>query len=507
MQVKKRMIKDEKRSGARVISNSIIYAISGLLLKCFGFFLLPLYTAYLSTADYGVTSIATSFITTMSYVVAFSLFSAVMRFYVDLKDDREKLKRFYGTIILFTFLSGVFFAIVFTAFRSVVSKYFFSGIDYYPVIMLCLITLIFSCQHTIYDNILKSQLKALKSSILSILYFFVNLTLNILFVVILKKQAVGVVAATMISAICYTVYLVIDMVKTQSISFCIDLKLLKEALAYSIPIMPHNLSTNIAELVSKVLIGGSSTLGSVGIYSIAAQFGNISDTIQVYINNAYAPWLYETLHSEEKDFKRNINHIVNFMAAIIGLFMIGISLFAQDYIFLFLKESYRESWKFVPLIVGVYTIKIPYYFYVNVLFYYKEASRKLFLATLSSSLINVFLSAFFIPRWGVPGSIGADAISMFVRVAIIVIISSSYDDVGLKIRDFIGNILIVALFIVAGLSYSWINNLGGFDMINFLFKIGMILLYLAVLFIRYRRIFVPTLKRVVVGISRKWEKR
>ena len=64
-------------SGKKVVLNSIIYSASGLLIKCFSFFLLPLYTAYLTTEDYGITSIAGSFIRTTEFIVAFSLFSAV----------------------------------------------------------------------------------------------------------------------------------------------------------------------------------------------------------------------------------------------------------------------------------------------------------------------------------------------------------------------------------------------------------------------------------------------
>ena len=493
----------ENQSGVKVISNSVVYAISGLLLKCFSFFLLPLYTAYLATDDYGITSISNSFITTMSYVVAFSLFSAVMRFYVDYKDDNQKLKRFYGTVVSFTFLSGIVFAVLFTVFRSAVSKYIFSGVDYYPIILICLITLIFSCQHTIYDNILKSQQKAFKSSILSICYFFVNLFFNILFVVVLKLQVLGVVLATMISAIAYTIYFVIDMVRTKSIYFCIDRKILKDALTYSIPIMPHNLSTNIAELVSKVLIGGSSTLGYVGVYSIAAQFGNISDTVQVYINNAYAPWLYEKLHSEGKSYKKEIANVVSFLVSVIGLFMIGISLFAQDYIFLFLNNRYLEAWKYVPLIVGVYVIKIAYYFYVNVLFYYKKASKKLFIATLSSSLINVFLSSLFIPKWGVIGSICADAIAMFVRVAIIIIISNSYESVGLKLGDFVFYTLVIIAFIIGGLSYSLIRNISSFSTINFVIKLCFIMAYVMIIILRHHRYIFPFVKRISIRFQRK----
>ena len=70
----------QQASPKKVVINSIVYASSGILLKCFSFFLLPLYTAYLSTEDYGITSIATSFINTMGFVVAFSLFSAVFSY-------------------------------------------------------------------------------------------------------------------------------------------------------------------------------------------------------------------------------------------------------------------------------------------------------------------------------------------------------------------------------------------------------------------------------------------
>ena len=66
---------------------------------------MPLYTKWLTDVEYGITGIANSFITTMSFIVSFSLFSAITRFYVDYKNDEKKLKEFYGTVVLFTLLS------------------------------------------------------------------------------------------------------------------------------------------------------------------------------------------------------------------------------------------------------------------------------------------------------------------------------------------------------------------------------------------------------------------
>ena len=263
-------------------------------------------------------------------------------------------------------------------------------------------------------------------------------------------------------------------------------KLLKDALKYSIPIMPHNLSTQIALFVSKLLISAEGSLADLGVYSVATQFGNIADTIQCYVDSAYGPWLYERLHNKENKYKKTIRQNVKLLIAIIGLFFVGISLFAQDYIVLFLQKSYVGAWMYVPLIVSVFTIKTAYYFYVEILFYYKEASRKLFIATLTGSVLNILLSAIFIPIWSVYGSILADAIAMLVRVLIVVAISRKYEDVGLRIRDFVINFVIIELFIFMGLILSIMKYQTTFSIFNFGYKIVVVLLYAIMIFMMNR---------------------
>ncbi len=498
-----RMAHNKLSSDKKVFINSIIYSCSGLLQKCFNFFLLPLYTTYLSTEDYGINSVITSFISTASFIVAFSLFSAVLRFYVDLKDDAKKLKRFYGTVSLFVFFSGVVFAVLLTVLRGPVSKYLFSGIDYYPLILVALISLIFSCEHTIFDNILRSQQKALKSSICSISYLLITVVFNIVFVVLLKMGALGSLLATLIASILYTTYFMVEMSLNRTIEFCIDFKLLKDALKYSIPIMPHNLSTQIAQFVSKLIISDVGSLAGLGVYSVATQFAHIADTIQSYVDSAYGPWLYERLKSRENEYKEKIRENVKLLIAVVGLFFVGISLFAQDYIMLFVEKSYIEAWKYVPLIVSVFAIKTIYYFYVEVLFYYKNASRKLFWATLTSSVVNVALSFILIPVLGVNGSILADAVSMIVRVLIIIIISKQYENIGLKVRDFFNNFLVVEGFTILGLLPSIITGQSKFSVMNFLYKIIIVMVYAATVLLMNRKIATYFLKKMMSRKNRK----
>ncbi len=471
----------------KVITNSAIYSICGILQRCFSFFLIPLYTAYLSTSDYGVINIANNFLSTMVFVVSFSLFSSVMRFYVDLKIDITKLKRFYGTVVTFSFLVSVTTVVILTIFRRYVEKKIFNGVPFFPVILVVLLSLVFNCQTMIYDNILKSQQKAFRSAITSLAIFILQVGLNVLFVVFMKLGAFGVILSTLFSQLSYALIFAIDVIYHKQITICMDWDLLKRALSYSVPIMPHNLSTTIVALLSSVLIGKDTGLATLGVYSIAMQFGSIADTVQVYVNNAYNPWLFEQLHDKNDGYMDVVRFISNAMASFIGFLLLGIALFSQDYILLFVNNSYHNAWVYIPYIVGVYIIKIAYYFYVGVLFYYKEASKKLFIATLLSSLLNMFLTMILIPSFGVGGSIVADLFAMIVRVMIIVYMSRKYKETGLRFRDFICNLSLITLFLIIGFIPSILNKYMVFNIGNFIYKALVIFIYLILLLFTYRK--------------------
>lgn len=480
----------ETSSSKKVLLNSIIYSASGIITKCFSFFLMPLYTIYLTTEDYGITSLATSFANVMLFLVSFSLFSAIKRFYVDLKEEPEKLKRFYGSIVTFVFLSSAVFAIVLTVGKTWVTKIFFSGTDFYPVVFTCLISLMFHCQQMIFDNIMKSQQKALKSSICSLSFFLLNVFFNILFIVVFKMGAFGSILGGTLAYVIYTIYFIIEMLVSKKIVFCLDWNLLKSALKYSIPIIPHNLSANIAVFVSKILIGGTASLGSVGIYAVSSQFTTIADTVQYYVSNAYGPWLYEKLHLKEVSYKQTIRNTSRILSGIIGAIILGISLFAQDYIILFVDKAYSGAWVYVPFMVIVYAIKIVYFFYVEVLFYYKKASRMLFIATLSGSIANVLLSFLMIPMLGIYGAILADIVAMFIRVSIVVGISMRFEDVGLRIGDFVINVATIIAFIFAGLFLSFFKYQSIFSMWNFAYKILIFALYCGCIVLLNKKMFI-----------------
>ncbi len=475
----------------RVLQNSVIYTFSNMLLKTFSFFLLPLYTSYLTTKDYGITGLVGSFTSVAGYIIAFSLFSAVVKFYTEFQDDPVKVKRLFGTLFIFVFLSGCVFSFLFFLLKNVLMNVFFRGIDYFPTIFIALLGLTFNGSYTIYTSILQALQRAKKFAITSIAFFFAQLLLNILFVVVIKMGANGVLLASAITYASFMIYAILDLRAAGIIIFCIDSRILITTLKYSIPIIPHNLASTIAQLISKIFLNTNFKLSSVGLFNLGTQFGAIADMIQSSVYSAFMPWLYRQLKENNESRGNQIVSLSNCLLFVYGICFLGLSFFSQELILIFSNINYYKAWTVVPLIVISYVIKTPYYFYIGVLFYYVDLSKKIFWATCSSALVNIALSAILIPRLDMYGSVLADILAMILRVTIIVILSKKRVTFEYKFKDFLIFTVGTIIFIGIGLIPSFLYFPYSLSMINFGYKVFIIMIYCGIYYLYFKKDLKP----------------
>lgn len=475
-------------SKKKVLENSFFYLFSSLLVRAIGFMLLPIYTLFLTPEDYGVTNLVMGFINVATFVVAFSLYSAAMRFYTDFKANRSKLKKLYGTIISFTAISGLLFLIVGFIFRNIVVKIFFEGIDYFPIVFIAFLSLVFISLHTMHQSILQGMQQGKRLTKLNIIVFIGITILKIIFIGFFKLGAVGFLLAQLIVNIGYFLYMVIDLKKHDLVEWVVDISILKEALKYSIPLMPHNLSTRIASLASRIFINNSGTLADVGLYSIAMQFGYIIDIIQIAVNKAFQPWFYEMLHKNDANSKKEVVNLSNILLVFYSLIYMGIGLFSQEAVILMTTPKYILSWKAIPILVVGFSIKSMYYFYVSIVLYYKQAAKKLFIATIAGSMADVFLAYILVPYFGMYGSAIAFVLAKIIIVTIVVYLSKLYDDVGFRIMKMLSIIIPSLLFMIVGLYFSYTKYETVFSPINLAYKMAILALYLLFIYVTNKQI-------------------
>lgn len=382
----------------------------------------------------------------------FSLQAAVMRFYIDFREDDVGLSRFCGTLICFSTLSTLLFDAAFVALKSIFVPMLFKGISFMPTVAITLSGLAFTNVYTIYQQVLRGMERARESALTSIVYLSLNILFTLLFVVGCGWGANGSLLGNTMASVCLSTFAVCRMIRLGTFRVCIDWGLVRELLSYSIPLMPHNLATQIAQFVSGILINNGSSLTTVGLYNVASKFGTACDTLQSSVSTAYSPWLYRMLADRPNGYKAQLGDFTRTLLDVYLLVFVGISYFVREPILLMLNPSYAESWILVPMIALVYAVKSGYYFYIGILFYYKEAANKIFIATLTSSLLNVALSVPFVTLWGPYGSVLADGISMVLRVAIVVRMTTKYKDVGYRLSTFVVMFLMVVTFVCVGLA-------------------------------------------------------
>lgn len=472
----------------RVLVNSFLYTLSALLVKAIGFLLLPVYTLFLSPEDYGITNLVNSFTQVAIFIIAFSLYSAVVRFYADYKDDREKLKRFYGTMVVTVSISGIIFVILGFIFHNQLILYFFEGISFYPIIVIALVNLFFVCLFTIHQSIMQGMQQGEKLTTRNLIVFAAQVCLNLLFICVFRLGAVGILLASLIINVIYFIYMLIDLKKSDLVTFCIDSKILKESLKYSIPIMPHNLSTHIASFTSRIFINNSGNLASVGLYGVASQFGTIVDTVQSSVNQAFGPWFYEMMNTKSKEKRKEIVDFSESLLIMYSLIYMGVGLFCQEVMILMTNERYIMAWTAIPILVVAFSIKSVYYFYVYVLYYYKKATKKIFIATVTSSLANIMIAFLLVPLYGMYGASISFLAAKIIVVLIVVIMSKKYEDIGYKVGRMLKIIIPSLLFMGAGLYFSYTKYIRIFSWTNFFYKIGVLIVYILYLYFTNKKL-------------------
>lgn len=481
----------------KVLANSGIYTVCNFLLKGFSFLLLPLYTAYLTTADYGVTNLMDGLKTVMLYVGTLSLASGVVRLYFDYRGEEQRTKRFVGTVFSFTLFSSAAWCILMCIVQQWLMPTLFQGVGFYPTMVITLVGIVFANIYNVYQQLLRAMEKAKQSAVFAIGYFFLITLLTILFIVFFSWGANGVLAASAIASVLFSLIAMIDLWRKRLIEFCIDLSMLKDMLSYSIPLLPHNLSTQITALVSSIMINNAGSLVAVGLYGIASKFGIICDMLQSSVSSAYQPWLFRLLKDGQEDTKEQVRSFTEVLLWVFAVIFVGMGLYIQEVIFLFLDTSYHDAWVYVPLIIGVYSIKTIYYFYIGILFYYKKAAKFIFVATLSSSLLNLVLSILLIPAMGIYGSILADAISMLLRVALVVWMSRKVDNIGYSLWQFVRVTLIIAVVLTAGLFLSYTQFVHELSLANIMWKTAVYLAFLIVVCLTHKN----SVKRLVASVT------
>ena len=458
------------KKNKKLFVNSILYSFTSLFTKALGFFMLPVYTNLLATEGYGSVELVVSFVTVASLIAALSLNQAILRFHSDYSGDTDMLSRFYSSVFLFLPLSGLAFAGVCLAFRRILSEKLLSGLPVFPMVLLGIGLVFFSMLHSAHITFVQASQNGRRLSVLNIGVSLCQVALTLFFLIVVKTGAAGILLSQLLVYALYSLYAYSDLIRHGLLRLRIDGPMLRSSLRYSVPLLPHNLSGNIADYVSKLFLSASVSLGGVGLYGAASKFGLVTDTIQTAGNQAFMPWFFEELRSGGNADRENIGRAAKALLLFYSLMYLCVGLFSEEVICLLLGENYHEAWRVVPVIVAAFSVKSVYYFLVSVLMYHRETSGKIFLATITGSLSEILLLSFLVPPFGMYGTAVSLLLAKIVTVLILARMARPFHDLPLGAWQLFLCVLPGLLFLAAGILPSYVLFDTGFHPANAAYK-------------------------------------
>jgi O-antigen/teichoic acid export membrane protein len=486
-------------STKKVLANSGIYTIVSILQKCIGFFLLPVYTSYLLETDYGITGVTTSIVSLLSVFYVLSLNGAISRFYFDYKDNKEKLREFWGTNILFVAINSFALSILLFIFHKYLLMPFVKGISFYPYLAIALVSITLNPIYNIFQSTLQAEQKGKQYGLNNLSYFTINLILTIVFVVGFKFKAMGVLLSLAVTDTIFFIYTLIRFIPT--VKLRINKAYLKQSLGYSLPLIPHSLAGWIMGMLDKLFLNNMISTEAAGAYNIGFQFGNIMNILTTAVNQAYVPWFFDKMkHGEEG--KKSAVKFAEYAIVVYGLIGMLISLFGQEVtrVMISRKFNFQDGWKIVPLITFAFVFNGIYYFFVNPLFYNKRGTKFVSVGTFFSAIMNSVLNYVLIPKYGTIGSAIASLISMFMASVLILVISTKIEKVGFRyIKIYAITFLFMAISSVCFLNIN--ISFAVFLLVKLLLAL-IVILFLCILYKKELIILLDKVKVMAVKLRR-----
>ena len=446
----------------RLGKNSALVFIGGAGSKLIGFIMLPFYTHYMSTSEYGASDLVFTYSAILVGFVSCCIADAIFIFPKDC--DEEGRKKYYTSGFLFaasTFI-GCFLLFILLSFLN--KSHLISGTIFDMIWWL----FAFAASE-FFQNYTQQFTRSIdKMMVYSISGIVLTLSMALLAFLLLpsfglRGYLMSMVCAKFIAGIFAIV--ASNSYKYFSIS-SFDLKYLRNLLSYGIPLIPNGIMWWMVNGVNRPIMESSLGLSAIGLFSVAGKFPSVLNMLFSIFANAWFISLIEEF--KKPDFNQFFNKTIKvlFFVTIIGGCFIGV--FSKLLIRVFAAPEYFDAWKYMPLLtLGVILEALSGL--VGGVFAAEKKSKYFFYSSLWGAAVSLLLTWPFIKLFGLVGASLAVSASflcmfivrlifawkyinlfdvkyfLFVFVGYISFIAVVYQDLGVLIN--IVSFLVVLLFI------------------------------------------------------------
>ena len=419
---------DKKKQLAK---NTIIIFFGKVCTQLISFFLLPLYTSYLSTKEYGLVDLIQTYVTLLVPIITMELEMSIFRYLVDSRGKEKDTKKLISNNFFVLGISLTIFSILYVIVTC------FVDIPFRWLILVDIIVCVLSGN---FLQIARGFGKTVDFSISCILTGLTTVLSNIILICVFHMGAEGMIISMALANFICSLYLFIRLKLFSKINIKLkDTKLLKEMYKYSIPLVPNGISWWIVNVSDRTIISFILGSGANGLYAISNKFPTIISSLTGIFNLSWAESAALHINSKDRDefFSDVFNTIMKLFTAL-GLGMIA----CMPFVFpLLINTKYADAFNYIPYLVlgSVFNVAICLYSQVYLA---KKLSKQVATTAILGAVINIVINVIFIKTIGLYAAAISTAISYFVMMIYRHIDLKKYVNIKIS-KGFITNTIIL----------------------------------------------------------------
>ena len=389
----------------QLLKNTIIIFLGKTSTQLISFFLLPLYTAYLTTSQYGLVDLIQTYVTLLVPILTLETEMSIFRYLIDARGSEKDTRKLMNNNFYILFVS----IMIFSFFYLLVCMT--TNIPYKLLIYIDIIVCLLSGN---FLQVARGMGKTIDFSIACLVTGLTTIVSNLILIVGLGFRADGMILSMAIANGVCSLYLFIRLKLYKYLSFKEkDKSLIKSMMKYSIPLVPNGISWWIVNVSDRTII--SIVLGSAanGLYAISNKFPTILSSLLGIFNLSWSE--SSALHINDDDRESFFSDVINSMVKLfscIGLMLITVMPFLFP---IFINAKFHDAIYYIPILVIAYVFNVVISLYTGIYIGLKK-TKEVAATTIIGAIINIVLNIAFIKWLGLWAAAISTALSYFAMM-------------------------------------------------------------------------------------------
>ncbi len=400
----------------RLVSQSLIYGVGGLISRFLSLLLLPLYTSYLHGRDYGRVETLTALTAVLVVVLRLGISSAFFRYYFD-STDWEHRVRVVRTSFWFTMGSATFGLAAGWIAAQPIADVLSLGHGQAWLVRAAFVGLWAQMNYEQLTSLFRVEERPVLFSAATIANLLITVGATVILVVGFHQRAMGVVVGNWIGTL--SVYLVLLGYRRYQLGLQFDRRLFRAMNRFGLPLVPSQLALWALAFSDRFFIAKFKGQAAVGYYSVGVRIASASLLLLAAFRLAWPAFAYSI--EDENEAKRTYGYVLTYLLFVSCWLAVILGLLAPWLVRLLTgRPEFYAGARVVPVLafsvaaLGGYTV-------VAIGLGRARKTQFNWVVTGAAAVIDVALNLVLVPRFGIIGAAisGAAAYtSMFVFMSL-----------------------------------------------------------------------------------------